>query len=79
MVKSMLTDTLSGIMAAQTNKSIAYLSNGMRDAIVSGIDNALASICDLAWDYYTIHDVPEDPSFAAVLRTIVEYHYEKGA
>lgn len=77
--KARLTDVVAGIMAAQTNTAVANLPAAMRDTLVAGIDEALSLICDLAWDYYTDNDVPEDEDSVPLLRTVVQYHYERGA
>lgn len=75
--KTFLVDVLSGCAVAQQNSAVQYLSASMKDVLVEGIDKALATIADLAWDYYLEHDVPEGHD--SVLRTIVEYHLFKGS
>lgn len=76
-VKTFLTDVINGLNIAQQNTAVKFLPVSMKETLVEGIERALASICDLAWDYYTEHDVPED--HPNLLRTIVEYHYFKGS
>lgn len=75
-----LEDTVSAIYMVQANTALQYIPNNMKEAIIGGLDDALGAICNEAWDYYSQNDVPEVTSETEpLLRTIVEYHYEKGA
>lgn len=75
--KTWLMDVINALSVAMQNTAVQYLPNTMKETLVEGITNCLAEVCDLAWDYYTTHDVPENQD--TLLRTIVEYHYCKGA
>ena len=72
-----LGDVINGLNVAQQNTAVKFLPITMKEVLVQGIDKALIIFCDLAWDYYMDHDVPEDQF--ELLRLIVEYHYLKGS
>ena len=75
-----LEDTLSAIYTVQANVGLKNLPNNMRETLLDGLEESLAAICAEAWDYYSENDIPEvTAETEPLLRTIVEYHYEKGA
>lgn len=74
--RTMLSDISNAVGLAQQNTAIQFLPANMKEAFISGIQKCLSHICEMAWDWYTDHDVPEDQP--ALLRTVVEYHYLQG-
>lgn len=75
--QTMLIDVLNGVNVAQQNAAIKFLPATMKEVLVEGLEGALTRIADVAWDYYSEHDVPENQH--DVLRTLVEYHLFKGS
>lgn len=75
--QTMLIDVLNGVNVAQQNAAIKFLPATMKEVLVEGLEGALTRIADVAWDYYSEHDVPENQH--NVLRTLVEYHLFKGS
>lgn len=75
MLEARCDDILLGISAVQGGSSITYLPQSMRDVLLQGIQECLASVCSDAWDYYSVHDVPISNQTTPLLRTVVAYHY----
>lgn len=75
--KTYLMDVLNGVNVAQQNAAIKFLPASMKEVLVEGIENALTRVSDVAWDYYSEHDVPLEQE--KLLRTLVEYHLFKGS
>ena len=66
-----------GISVAQGNQAVLYLSQSMRDVLVQGVQNCLSDICEAAWDYYSVRDIPMTDQTMPLLRIVVSYHFDK--
>lgn len=60
------------------DKTVAHLTQVVRDSLINGIQECVASIAKEAWNYYSIVDVPLSDKNIPLLRIICEYHYLGG-
>lgn len=72
-------DVVGAIDIAQRRKDMLNLTQRMRDIIVSGLHDCLDTVCDVAWDYYTEHDVPISDDTIPLLTSLVTNHFNRGA
>lgn len=72
--KIALNDTQDAIQTAQCLGNMVYLTEAMKDALVSGITRLKFEISEKAWNYYHTHSFDVNENTIPVMRDIVATH-----
>lgn len=79
MAPTICDDVVMGISVVRNNQTIQFVPQDIRDTLIQGLQDCLAQVCAAAWSYYCDTDVPISDETIPLLRTIVAYHFNKGA
>lgn len=77
LIRVRLEDAMGATQTIRAVEGITYLTDTMKNSLVSGVTELQQSICLLAYDYFELHDFEPTEKIIPVLRIVVQAHLER--
>lgn len=72
--KIALNDTQEALQTAQCLGNMMFLTEAMKDALISGIERLQKEIAERAWSYYHTHPFEVNENTIPIMRDVVKMH-----
>ena len=77
-VSNRLNDIMAGVVTIKSTSGLTYLTDSMKNALISGIDELSETIALLAFKYFQVNDFEPTEQIIPVMRNIVKVALTKG-
>lgn len=78
MLKIKLDDLMQAVIDIKSTPNLMTLSDNMKNALVSGVQEISTEICIKAFNYYKVNDFEPEEQIIPVMRKVVTVALEKG-
>ena len=78
-LQARIRDTMEAVYVVKNTQGLIFLTDSMKNSLVSGVSELMEMICMLAFRYYQLNDFEPTEQLIPVLRKVVEVALQKGA